>query len=282
MQTTFTGQEYDEENALQYYGARYLDNQTGRFTAIDPILIKVDSVQKILSDPQSLNSYAYSRNNPVVLVDSDGNFWHAFTTALGVVGGTAWATTDIGNMVKYTFQGNIDAASYYSSRYLDKVTLGALTGYTLGVITEPIAQIYAPNAYNAINSEAAVFTENIAARTISVNSKSNVRFTQRTMNSNFSSQSGVPKSFQNRSIDAVANDIRANNISVNDVPINYVERDGYRLIDNTRSAAALQRAGVDSSQWNWQPITDTNRINQINDRLMNNNLSQYGTTLIEY
>jgi len=279
---TFTGQEYDEETDIQYFGARYMDNEVGRFVSIDPVLVNIDSINKVLSDPQSLNSYAYSRNNPVVLVDKDGNFWQVFTAAIGAVGGAIWGAGDAYNMVKYTFKGDIDTASYYSSRYLDKMTVGALTGYTAGVLTEPIAQVYAPNAYNAINSEAAVFTENMTARTISVNSKSNVRFTQRTMNSNFSSQPGVPKSFQNRSIDAVANDIRSNNISVGDVPINYVERDGYRLIDNTRSAAALQRAGVNPSQWNWQPITDTNRINQINDRLMNNNLSQYGTTLVEY
>lgn len=38
----FTGQEYDEENSLQYYGARYLDNQVGRFTSIDPLLLRLD------------------------------------------------------------------------------------------------------------------------------------------------------------------------------------------------------------------------------------------------
>ncbi|MFA5127249.1 MAG: RHS repeat-associated core domain-containing protein [Patescibacteria group bacterium] len=78
VQATFTGQEYDEENALQYYGARYMDNETARFASIDPIIIKVDSVSKVLSDPQALNSYAYSRNNPIILVDKDGNFYVPF------------------------------------------------------------------------------------------------------------------------------------------------------------------------------------------------------------
>ena len=45
---------------------------------MDPILVKVDSLSKVLSDPQALNSYAYSRNNPIVLVDKDGNFYVPF------------------------------------------------------------------------------------------------------------------------------------------------------------------------------------------------------------
>lgn len=78
MQATFTGQEYDEENSLQYFGARYMDNEIGKFVSIDPILVKVDSVTKALEDPQALNNYAYSRNNPIVLVDIDGNTYMPF------------------------------------------------------------------------------------------------------------------------------------------------------------------------------------------------------------
>jgi RHS repeat-associated protein len=88
---TFTGQEYDEENNLQYYGARYLDNQIAKFTSLEPVMLvlydgkKVKSIagqelQKILSDPQALNSYAYSRNNPIILVDVDGNWWKELLT----------------------------------------------------------------------------------------------------------------------------------------------------------------------------------------------------------
>ena len=74
MRATFTGQEYDEENSLQYFGARYMDNEIGRFTAIDPVIVRVDSLEKILVNPQNLNSYAYGANNPVIFVDPDGNF----------------------------------------------------------------------------------------------------------------------------------------------------------------------------------------------------------------
>ena len=77
MSATFTGQEYDEENSLQYFGARYLDNEIARFTSVDPVILRV--VASVLNDPQSLNSYVYARNNPIVLVDPDGNDWKTFS-----------------------------------------------------------------------------------------------------------------------------------------------------------------------------------------------------------
>jgi len=79
VQATFTGHEYDEENSLQYGGARYLDNQVGRFISIDPLMIDILDAKKynkgiaeILSNPQDLNSYSYVANNPVVYVDPNG------------------------------------------------------------------------------------------------------------------------------------------------------------------------------------------------------------------
>lgn len=66
----FTGKEQDEENSLQYYGARYYDNSIGKFISVDPA--SINSVGEYLSDPQQLNSYSYGRNNPVVMIDFDG------------------------------------------------------------------------------------------------------------------------------------------------------------------------------------------------------------------
>lgn len=67
----FTGKEQDEENNLQYYGARYYDNSIGNFISVDPM--SINSVEEYLSDPQQLNGYTYARNNPVVFIDPDGN-----------------------------------------------------------------------------------------------------------------------------------------------------------------------------------------------------------------
>lgn len=82
----FTGKEKDEESGLQYFGARYLNNGLSRFVSIDPVVLALHDDGKLqgltgrklaglVSDPQALNSYAYSRNNPIILVDNDGNFF---------------------------------------------------------------------------------------------------------------------------------------------------------------------------------------------------------------
>lgn len=66
----YTGKELDAENNLEYFGQRYYDAILGRFTSIDPMLLKNPS--KFLADVQSLNSYAYAKNNPITFFDPVG------------------------------------------------------------------------------------------------------------------------------------------------------------------------------------------------------------------
>ncbi|MBU1906507.1 MAG: hypothetical protein KJ923_05865, partial [Candidatus Omnitrophica bacterium] len=67
---TFTDQEKDAENGLLYYGARYYNAEAGRFTQPDPAIIQLDI--KLLNNPQLLNAYTYSLNNPLRYIDPDG------------------------------------------------------------------------------------------------------------------------------------------------------------------------------------------------------------------
>jgi len=73
---TFVGKEKDSESGLSYFGARYLNSNTGRFIApdpvgaIDPKTGKENSI--ILHNPQRQNQYAYGLNNPYKYVDADG------------------------------------------------------------------------------------------------------------------------------------------------------------------------------------------------------------------
>jgi RHS repeat-associated protein len=55
----FTDQEYDGGTGLYYYGARYYDQEIGRFIQADTVL-------------DGLNRYAYCYNNPVMYVDPTG------------------------------------------------------------------------------------------------------------------------------------------------------------------------------------------------------------------
>ena len=91
---TYTDQEKDAESGLLYYGARYYDPVIGRFTQMDPVVMNATSV---LANPQFLNSYAYSLNNPIRYIDPNGK------SPLEVMGGGivgfvqgAWGTVKWG------------------------------------------------------------------------------------------------------------------------------------------------------------------------------------------
>lgn len=74
----FVGKEKDEETGLSYFVARYMDTQSGRFAAVDPIrAVDPESGkpnEELLLNPQRLNVYAYGLNNPYLFVDQDGKF----------------------------------------------------------------------------------------------------------------------------------------------------------------------------------------------------------------
>jgi RHS repeat-associated protein len=61
----FTGKERDTESGNDYFGARYYASSMGRFMSPDPTGGKIE-------DPQSLNRYAYVRNNPLSFTDPTG------------------------------------------------------------------------------------------------------------------------------------------------------------------------------------------------------------------
>ena len=71
----FTGKELDDEIALNYFGARYLDPMLG-------LWISVDNARQFASP------YTYAGNNPVTLIDNDGNIAQmALGAAVGVASG---------------------------------------------------------------------------------------------------------------------------------------------------------------------------------------------------
>jgi RHS repeat-associated protein len=64
----FTGKERDAETGLDYFGARYYGNWTGRFLSADSKRVAL----RHLLNPQKLNKYAYVLDNPLSEVDPDG------------------------------------------------------------------------------------------------------------------------------------------------------------------------------------------------------------------
>jgi RHS repeat-associated protein len=80
--------QFADQSGLDYLNARYYNSSQGQFISQDPVFLG-DPKQQTLQDPQSLNSYSYSNDNPISKKDPTGRWWEI--SASGVEGGIAGA-----------------------------------------------------------------------------------------------------------------------------------------------------------------------------------------------
>lgn len=122
-QRQFAGSEFDPGNSLNYMNARYYKGGVNRFFSQDPAFI---TTSFSLTDPQSFNSYAYSRNNPLRFVDPTGNWYMDVIT-----GRQSWNsfTTEVGDAANYMYN---DSATWQTALDHPYAT-GALIGVAGGV-----------------------------------------------------------------------------------------------------------------------------------------------------
>jgi RHS repeat-associated protein len=72
-QRRFIGEEYDGDTEFSYLNARYYQASRGQFMSQDPVFWNfMSDHMALLSDPQQMNSYSYSRNNPLRYIDPTG------------------------------------------------------------------------------------------------------------------------------------------------------------------------------------------------------------------
>jgi RHS repeat-associated protein len=142
----YTGKEYDETTKLHDFKARQYKSEWGRFLQVDPIFFNINDKfvferQVAYYDPQLLNPYSYTRNNPYKFVDEDGNFitlaaaLTAVIVAIAVVG-TAIFVIDSGQYAAKVWRGEAttkDAYNYYSSAALNLI--GAWTRPAVAAVT---------------------------------------------------------------------------------------------------------------------------------------------------
>jgi RHS repeat-associated protein len=110
----FTGQRFDDETGLYYYGARYYDQDLGRF-------ISPDSLVQAPFTPQSLNRYSYCVNSPIQNVDPSGHFWFVALIIGAIIGAAA------GAIQSYNLTGHVTFGAVAFG-----ALQGALAGATLG------------------------------------------------------------------------------------------------------------------------------------------------------
>jgi len=112
----FIGKELDETN-LNYVEARYLNATIGKFGQIDPVVIN-ERLYTIVGDPQGLNNYAYSRNNPITLVDKDGQKEKLFDEFVDVLNKTKDVLVNGYNSYKaYVSKQNEERANQYATNF---------------------------------------------------------------------------------------------------------------------------------------------------------------------
>jgi len=105
----FLNQTYDDAIAQSYLNARFLQNNNGRFTSLDPVSRDIGGIEKmpayilmmgqgggmidqntLLADPQLQNSYSYAKNNPVTLSDPSGQNPYLMAGGAAFVASVTW------------------------------------------------------------------------------------------------------------------------------------------------------------------------------------------------
>jgi RHS repeat-associated protein len=126
----YINQFMDAQTGLDYLNARYYDAARGQFLSQDPVFLALGTPQSealsqqrtayLLSDPQQLGAYSYSRDNPIVHKDPSGNAFGVDDAAGFLGGGIVGAVSYVGVSIA---SGN-------------QMTLGGLSGSFLtgGVI----------------------------------------------------------------------------------------------------------------------------------------------------
>jgi len=71
----YTGKERDTETGNDDFGARYFSSSLGRWLSPDWSAIPAPVPYAQLTNPQTLNLYAYVNNNPETFADIDGHLW---------------------------------------------------------------------------------------------------------------------------------------------------------------------------------------------------------------
>lgn len=92
----FTGYQQDEISELNYAQARYFDQCHGRF-------MSEDNIKAVSGMPQTNNAYTYVWNNPMKLIDLDGNWPTIIEIESGIIGKVKHAgdvISDAGKSVK--------------------------------------------------------------------------------------------------------------------------------------------------------------------------------------
>ena len=117
-QRKFASMERDSDTGLDYAKARYYNSGIGRWISQDPAFLVVGtpnlkaltgrSFEQYLIDIQGMNSYSYTKNNPLTLIDTEGSYW-------------LFPKTRASNDIRNNRQNIVNAANQYQDVRLEMV-----------------------------------------------------------------------------------------------------------------------------------------------------------------
>ncbi len=162
----FINKPFNSNSGLSYLEARYYDPLLGRFMGVDLVDFSADA-------PMTFNRYAYSWNNPVTLVDPNGNTPFFIDVAIGTVGSAAIGAyqgyqrtgTAMGAIKEAAKQGAIGlGVSLVTNSYAAIARTAATTSGSLikaGIAKVEIAAVEV-NADVAVNMTSDMLTGNLS------------------------------------------------------------------------------------------------------------------------
>ncbi|HEY0334572.1 MAG TPA: RHS repeat-associated core domain-containing protein [Stenotrophomonas sp.] len=275
----FAGQYYDRETGLHYNVHRYYDPGTGRYTTSDPLglvggfnaYLYANASPTIFNDPYGLwvgvddaaaiiggALVGLAVQGAVDLITGNFSGWEQYAGAAvtGAVMGEVMLYTGnpwlagaagglAGNLTTQKLRNLTGKQDGYDvcSMMLDTV-LGGAAGKA-GELLERGAAALGKKLAGRAGSAAAGASDDVA-RNVAKGVDDSAKYAQKTYNPNFSKEG----TFSGKTVDQVADLLKNGKLSPKDVEVNYIVRDGQQIILNTRSAQALEKAGVPRSQWN--------------------------------
>jgi RHS repeat-associated protein len=140
FQSRSSGKERDSETGLDYFGARYYGSNMGRWMSPDWAGSPEPVPYAEFTDPQTLNLYGYTRNNPLSHVDADGHCPQCLGALFGAAAGAVSILYQTGKVV-VTGKGEIPTNRQIAGAIIGGAIGGAIgTGGGGGILTNVISK----------------------------------------------------------------------------------------------------------------------------------------------